>query len=419
LALWETDAVFSGRLHCFQDAFSSLPMVAIRKLGLQTWQRNVWRSLRRYLHKTYGDDWVVNRESLGESSLESTLTSARDCIHHCMWADWWDWTAGSRPLFWRWPHESQEWALDGLPIPIVRAPKPYRRSQPPERDPKVVTAVRGKLDKFRSKGYVAKGTVEGLTSFFTVPKGEGDVRLVFDGTKSGLNNIIWAPSFTLPSMSSLLSTLEPGTWMDDIDVAEQFYNFLLDLAIQPFCGVDLSPYFPELTSWERWTRCIMGIKTSPHGCIRTDLLGDEVNRGNHLSPENSFYYDELRLNLPGSATYTPSLPWVSKVNTSTGCLAGDIKTYVDDKHPTGCSYDHCRRLARRTASILSYLGMQDASRKREAPSLRAGAWLGIVCHMTRLQSESFAHKTNGKRHRFTFRTCSRSLKLLICLNSKN
>jgi hypothetical protein len=151
-----------------------------------------------------------------------------------MGAYWWEWTRGSRPLFWRWPFELQEWARDGLPIPLLEQPTPYCKPQPREKDPAVVTAVRGKFDKFRGKGYVAKGTVAGLTSYFTVPKGEGDVRLVFDGTMSGLNKVIWSPSFTLPSLNSLLANLEPGTWMADIDVAEQFYNFLLDPAICPF-----------------------------------------------------------------------------------------------------------------------------------------------------------------------------------------
>jgi hypothetical protein len=92
----------------------------------------------------------------------------------------------------------------------------------------VVTAVRAKLDKFRNKGYVVKGAVESLTSYFTVPKGDGDVRVVFEGTKSGLNDVIWTPTFSLPSANTLLATLEPGTWMADIDVGEQFYNFQLD-----------------------------------------------------------------------------------------------------------------------------------------------------------------------------------------------
>jgi hypothetical protein len=113
----------------------------------------------------------------------------------------------------------------------------------------------------------------------------------------------------------------------------------------------------------------MGLKTSPHGCIRMDLLGDEVKRGNHLSAHNPYFYKHLRLNLPGSDSYQPSLPWVSKINSITGHFAGNVKTYVNDKRPTGSSYTHCRAVTRHTASTLSYLGMQDTSRKWDAPLL--------------------------------------------------
>ena len=44
--------------------------------------------------------------------------------------------------------------------------------QPKEMNPIVRDAVREKLEKFRTKGYVRQGTVKGLTSYFTVPKGD-------------------------------------------------------------------------------------------------------------------------------------------------------------------------------------------------------------------------------------------------------
>jgi hypothetical protein len=378
IAPWSRDPLFEDRIRLIKLVHKKHPNDSIRKLALHVWKRNVWRSLRRHLRKSFDIEWAKRRSEFDSTPLEKTLSAGSNCIRRCMNADWW--TSGFRLLFWRWPSESQDWARDGLPIPMLTQPIPYKKPQPREKDPDIRAAVRAKFDKFRGKGYVTQGTVSGLTGYFTVPKGDGDVRLVFDATKSGLNKAIWSPSFSLPSLSSLLSALEPGIWMADIDVAEHFHNFLLDPVLRPFCGVDISPYYSEVTSWERWERCVMGIKTSPYGCIRMDLLGDEVNRGNHTSPHNPFFYDQLRLNLPGSPDYQPSVPWVSKVDSSTGCLAGVVKTYVDDKRPTGHSYEHCRRVARRTASTLSYLGMQDASRKREAPSQRAGAWSGVVCH---------------------------------------
>jgi hypothetical protein len=92
-----------------------------------------------------------------------------------------------------------------------------------------------------------------------------------------------------------------------------------------------------------------------------DLLGDEMAKGDFCSPANPFHFDTVRLNLPSSSSYDPRLPWVSKLVSSSGCIAGDVKTYMDDKHPTGSSYCHCHQVARRTVSLLGYLGMQDTS----------------------------------------------------------
>jgi hypothetical protein len=369
LCQWRDSPEFLHRFNAFWNKYQGSPQTWIRKMGLRTWRRNVWRSFHKFIGNSLKEPWAAALEDPDVKKLWlPTIIAARDCLQRCMNAEWWEWSEGSRLLFWRWPHETQVWARDGLPVVLTKSPTPYRRPQPREADPTVRHAVQDKFDKFRRKNYVGKGEVLGLTSYFTVPKGEGDVRVVFDGTSSGLNNAIWSPTFGLPSTASLLAALEPGTWMADIDVGEMFYNFMLDPKLRPFCGVDLSPYYQDTTSWERWDRCVMGLKSSPYGCIRMDLLADEVNRGNHLTPSNPFHFNEVRLNLPGDPSYDLTLPWVSKIVSSTNRIAGDVKTYVDDKRPTGQSYHHCRQIARRTASTLSYLSMQDASRKRELPS---------------------------------------------------
>jgi hypothetical protein len=110
----------------------------------------------------------------------------------------------------------------------------YRTRQPPAPDEHTKAEVADKLSKFVSREYISPGPVVSLISFFSVPKGDSDIRLVFDGTKSGLNSKLWAPSFCLPTVESLLPMLEPGMWQSDIDVGEQFYNYMLDPSIQPF-----------------------------------------------------------------------------------------------------------------------------------------------------------------------------------------
>ena len=61
-----------------------------------------------------------------------------------------------------------------------------------------------KLDVIRSRGYVGEGQVESVMCFFAAQKGASDIRMVYDGTRSGLNNVLWGPWFPLPTVNSRL-----------------------------------------------------------------------------------------------------------------------------------------------------------------------------------------------------------------------
>ncbi len=93
--------------------------------------------------------------------------------------------------------------------------------------------------------------------------------MVYDGTKCGLNDQLWALWFALPTVEDHLYAVVPGTYIADLDVGEQFLDFMLHPKIQPYAGVDLTPFFPwdedTLTScccrWEKWICCYMGCCT--------------------------------------------------------------------------------------------------------------------------------------------------------------
>jgi hypothetical protein len=57
-------------------------------------------------------------------------------------------------------------------------------------DPVTKAKVVEKLQKVRMRRYIAPGYVVSLTAFFQVPKGKNDIRMVYDGTVSGLNDSI-------------------------------------------------------------------------------------------------------------------------------------------------------------------------------------------------------------------------------------
>jgi hypothetical protein len=193
--------------------------------------------------------------------------------------------------------------------------------------------------------------------------------------------------------------------MVDVDVGDCFLNFILHKELQELAGVDLSHYFGEGEEgkrlWEAWKRAAMGVKSSPYQAVSALTVADEIIKGNHEDAANVFEWVRVRLNLPGDKNYDPSLPWVSKVRKD-GKIAADLFTFVDDLRPTGPGRRECWRAARRVASTLNWLGIQDAPRKRRDSSQKSGAWSGSVIHVTPdgvcvLASED--KWTNGPRRR--------------------
>jgi hypothetical protein len=309
----------------------------------------------------------------------------RDAIWRIAEASWWEWDAGSAPIYWRWPPEYQETIRDGLKIWFSGEKPQWTRAQRVEKDEKVKQKVIKKIAKVRKRQYISPGYVRSLTDFFSVPKGDSDIRMVYNGTSSGLNDVLWVPSFPLPTVDSLLRAVHPNTWMADTDIGEMFLNFVLHASLRELAGVDVTHYrddkevkeHPDTVCWERWMRCAMGLKPSPYQTTQAMLFAEDVIRGDPKAEHNVFRWDHIKLNLPGSSDYDPTLPWVSKVRVD-GKPAADFFVYVDDNRTTGNSEKEAWLAARQVASVCSFLGIQDATRKRRKASKTPGAWAGAV-----------------------------------------
>ena len=258
-----------------------------------------------------------------------------------------------------------------------------------------------KLFKVRERLYIDVGLVLSLMHMFYVPKGDADIRMVYNGAASGINECLFAPHFGLPVILYVLRSLRPGYYQADMDVGEMFPNFILGEQLRPYSGVDVthirtrpedlphhlpSPLekFPEweerrTRTWERWTRNWMGLKDSPYRSIQMAIVAKLVSYGDKDDPRNPFQWKDVILNLPGQPSYDPTYPWVYK-RRSDGHIATDIYLYVDDGRLTGFNEEQCWAAARRFCSICAYLGIQDAAHKRTTPSLTPGPWAGSVIH---------------------------------------
>jgi hypothetical protein len=301
---------------------------------------------------------------------------------------WWEWSAGSAPLYWRWPAEYRLVIRDGLEIWFQGDPPNYQRPQRGEKDPATRNRVIEKLDTVQKRKYIAPGLVTSLTDFFSVPKGKEDIRLVYNGTKSGLNQVLWVPGFPMPTTATIIRAIFAHSWMDDSDLGEFFLNFILHQVLRELAGVDLTLYrtakeLAKLTNritavcWERWARCAMGLKPSPYQTGQAMLFAEDVIRGCRFQEKNIFRWKRVVRNLPGLADYDPSLPWIYKER-ATGDPAAEFALYCDDNRAAGNDRLEAKLAARRVASVCNHLGVQDAARKRREASQTPGAWAGSV-----------------------------------------
>jgi hypothetical protein len=132
-------------------------------------------------------------------------------------------------------------------------------------------------------------------ALFLVSKGDDDIRMVYDGTKSGLNVATWVPWFAIPTNATLEQVVVPGTKQADNDLEDMFHNFRLHEAMKELTGVDVSAIFPELLQdgesgvYAAWERCAMGLTGSPYRCYQEAIRAKRVVLGSRKDGANPFH----------------------------------------------------------------------------------------------------------------------------------
>ena len=102
-----------------------------------------------------------------------------------------------------------------------------------------VDMVKKKIEKLLNRRYVDSGTVLSLKTFFCIPKGDRDTRLVYDMTASGLIKSLWDPKLWMPSVENVLDTATHSSWFGNVDTAKMYHNYKLSEKAQPYAGVDV------------------------------------------------------------------------------------------------------------------------------------------------------------------------------------
>jgi hypothetical protein len=254
-------------------------------------------------------------------------------------------------------------------------------------EPNWVQLIRYRL-KVMKRRYLLPVKADGVVSlmhYFSVPKGDDDIRMVYSGSKCGLNNATFAPWFAVPTSSSLERSVLPHMVQGDNDFGDMFLNFQLHRDMQKYTGVDGSDLLldREVVTWLRrekhdvsdgltltWDRPAMGLTCSPYQSVQTGTRGKQVILGDRTQASNPFHWETIVLNLPGDRSYDPRLPWIYKCRKD-GLIVADLRTYIDDNRVTANDADEAWRASSRIAKYCAWLGMQDAAWSRghgRAPS---------------------------------------------------
>ena len=350
----------------------------LRRFALRVWKRRVRSSFTAWLSR-------IPKET--GSDRGAMVRAGWDACRRVDGASCWDWDAGSALLFWRWPEHYQRESWEGVPPRVVGKLPSSKSPQPPYDDEEVRRKVTDKLQKVMDRKYievVRDSDLESYMFMFDVPKGDSDIRMVYDGSKSGFNDAIWAPWFALPTVESMSRTVLPFGWCGDRDFGEMFLNFPLHPEAMKYSGVDLSQLtLKRIERVEkdhfvgRWTRNAMGLKSSPYLAVQAATRVKRKFLGDHSDCNNPFCWNAVVLNLPGSPGYDPTMPWIRKVRDD-GSIATDLHIYVDDERITGTTQEAVWKAGSRVAKLCSFYGLQDAPRKLREPSQDPGAWAGSV-----------------------------------------
>jgi hypothetical protein len=86
------------------------------------------------------ETWIHSKHDRSKNTkvYKEDVIAVRDCILRCCNSSWWEWDAGSRPLFWRWPAEYRSVIRDGLsswkgPMTSYQVPQRAEKNSKPER----------------------------------------------------------------------------------------------------------------------------------------------------------------------------------------------------------------------------------------------------------------------------------------------
>ncbi|KAL7561319.1 hypothetical protein ACA910_018518 [Epithemia clementina (nom. ined.)] len=269
----------------------------------------MWRRWYKNVHTSWEVWWKQHAQMImqqaGAEIGELLFARGASACHHARLSNFWSWEHGSAIFFWRWP-ERYFWDIAlGVPPNWIATPEVKITEQYNLGESATIAMMETKIAGIRCKGYISPGLCKATMNSFAVPKGDSDIQMVYDGTKSGLNDCLYAPWFPLPDAEILVNTLDEGFWCIDNNYEEMFLNFWLHPELIQYSRMDLTSLYGTRKKHkglllEVWTRGPMGQSPSPYAMIQQTRCLKWFIYDDCLDPLDVFRWDQIKLNLPGT-----------------------------------------------------------------------------------------------------------------------
>ena len=154
------------------------------------------------------------------------------------WTTWWTWVDGLACYLWRWLSIHRK--NDGFKMFITKKLPEFKKRQVISLSAENTQKLKLKVQTVTKKRYLNTRFVKSLINYFGAPKGTDDIRVVYDGAKSGLTDSTSAPNCYMPLLSSLLMFVSSKSWYSDMDLGEMFLNYFIHVDLRLYCGVDVN-----------------------------------------------------------------------------------------------------------------------------------------------------------------------------------
>ena len=126
------------------------------------------------------------------TELGSDVQAIAGILWHATQTNWFKFHAGLKLIFFRFPAQYCQIARDGVPVHFEHPGPTTQDTQPEIADPKIRAMAKDKILKVLQRRYLLTMgiKVKLLIKYFAVPKGDDNVRMVYDATANKLNECV-------------------------------------------------------------------------------------------------------------------------------------------------------------------------------------------------------------------------------------